>query len=154
MKCGVQAEYTTDKRLKGIDCEFPFQTVNEWYEYQQGFVNTLNPSDYVDEPLYNEQVKVSLVQLYKRKIVLDERANLKLFGDKIKMVINDEEKVMPFENVSAISVLGKNKLNVYYGKEVYQIKGEKRFNALKYVNMFYRHKNVSKGEENDKFLGL
>lgn len=154
LKCGIQAEYTVDKRLKGIDCEFPFQTVNEWYEYQKDFVNTLNPNDYSSEPLYDEQVKISLVQLYKKKIVLDENAGLKLFGDKIIMTVNGEEKVMPFASLSAVSVLGKNKLNVYYGKEVYQIKGEKRFNALKYVNMFYRHKNVSKGEENDKFLGL
>lgn len=154
LKCGIQAQYTEEKRLKGIDCNFPFQTVNEWYEYQQDFINALNPNDYVDEPLYNEQAKISLVQLYKRKILLDENARLKLFGDKIIMVLSGEERVMTFAQTSAISVLGKNKLNVYYGKEVYQIKGEKRFNALKYVNMFYRYKNFNKGDVDGKFLGL
>ena len=154
LKCGIQAEYTTDKRLKGIDCEFPFQTVNEWYEYQNSFINSTNPLDYVKEPIYQEQAKVSLVQLYKKKIVLDEKASIELFGDKIIMNVNSKENVLPFEDLSAISVLGKNKLNVYYGKEVYQIKGEKRFNAIKYVNMYYRYKNINKGDADGKFLGL
>ena len=51
-------------------------------------------------------------------------------------------------------LISKNKLNIYHDKRVYQLKGSKRFNALKYVNIFYRYKNISKGEENGKFLGL
>ena len=45
-------------------------------------------------------------------------------------------------------------LNIYFGDRVFQIKGSKRFNALKYVNFCYRSKNISKGDENGKFLGL
>ena len=66
----------------------------------------------------------------------------------------DDELVFPFGEVSAVTVLGKNKLNVYHGKTVYQIKGDKRFNALKYVNLFYRWKNITGGNENGKFLGI
>ena len=42
----------------------------------------------------------------------------------------------------------------YFGKELYQIKSGKRFNALKYVNLFYRSRNLMRGDENGKFLGL
>ena len=62
--------------------------------------------------------------------------------------------VMPFEDVSTVAVLGKNKLNIYFGKELYQVKSGKRFNALKYVNLFYRSRNLMRGDENGKFLGL
>ena len=59
-----------------------------------------------------------------------------------------------FEDVMAISVLGRNKLNIYHGKRVYQFKGDKRFNALKYVNIYHRYKNISRGDTDGKFLGL
>ena len=38
-------------------------------------------------------------------------------------------------------ILGKNKLNVYFGDKVYQLKGDEHFCALKYVNLYYRYKN-------------
>ena len=41
-----------------------------------------------------------------------------------------------------------------YGLTVYQFKGSKRFNALKYVNIFYKYKNTIKENTNVKFLGL
>jgi hypothetical protein len=62
--------------------------------------------------------------------------------------------IFPFDKVTAVSVLGRNKLNVYHEKKVYQFKGDKRFNALKYVNICYRHKNICKGALNEQFLGL
>jgi hypothetical protein len=38
---------------------------------------------------------------------------------------------------------------------VYQIKPDERFNALRYVNLFYHYNNVKKGESSDgEFLGL
>ena len=48
----------------------------------------------------------------------------------------------------------KNKLNIYVGKRIFQIKGDCRFNALKYVNIFYRYMQIKKGDNNGKFLGL
>ena len=51
-------------------------------------------------------------------------------------------------------MLGKNKLNIYVGKRVFQLKSDKRFNALKYVNIFYRYQQIKKGDKNGEFLGL
>jgi hypothetical protein len=53
-----------------------------------------------------------------------------------------------------VTVLGRNKMNVYHGGKIYQFKGDKRFNALKYVHIFHRWKNLNKGDGNGKFLGL
>ena len=78
-----------------------------------------------------------------------------------KMVMSYEEETMElkFEEINAVTVLGRNKLNVYTGRgkddtKIYQLKGDKRFNALKYVNLFHRYKNQIKGDEHVKFLGL
>ena len=51
-------------------------------------------------------------------------------------------------------VLGKNKINLYAGNEVLQLKGSKRFNALKYVNFFQKYKNMKSGDTHGEFLGL
>ena len=59
-----------------------------------------------------------------------------------------------FSDLEAVSVLGRNKLNLYIDKEVYQVVGDERFNALKYVNFYYRFKNMEKGVMNEQFLGL
>ena len=53
-----------------------------------------------------------------------------------------------------LHLIAKNKLNIYHDGHVYQLKGSKRFNALKFVNIYYRYKNVKRGEQNAKFLGL
>ena len=50
--------------------------------------------------------------------------------------------------------MGRNKLNIYHGGKVYQLKSGKRFNALKYVNIYHRSKNKSRGDKGGKFLGL
>ena len=55
---------------------------------------------------------------------------------------------------AAVSVLGRNKLNIYHGERLYQLKGGKRFNALKYVNIYYRSKNMGRGDKSGEFLGL
>ena len=56
--------------------------------------------------------------------------------------------------LSVVTILGKNKLNVYHGEDVYQIKGSKRMNALKYMNFYHRHKNLTEEVEDHEFLGL
>ena len=60
----------------------------------------------------------------------------------------------PFDEVMAVSVLGRNKLNIYHDDKVYQFKGSKSFNALKYVNIYYRYKNLTRGNAEGKFVGL
>ena len=98
---------------------------------------------------------MSEVVINKKKLPLQKDVKIDLYGD--RMILNpdsEKEMVFPFREVTAISVLGRNKLNIYYNQKVYQLKGDKRFNALKYVNFCYRHKNICKGDKDGKFLGL
>ena len=60
---------------------------------------------------------------------------------------------LDFEKASTVTVLGRNKVNVYHGDKCYQIKGGKRMNGLKFVHFFHRYKNIIEGEGNE-FLGL
>ena len=98
---------------------------------------------------------MSEVIVYKRKNIIKKDAEIKLYGNRIVIDEGLETSIVfPFEEVSAVSVLGRNKLNIYHDKKVYQLKSDKHFNALKYVNIYYHYKNVSKGDPNGEFLGL
>ena len=154
-KCNRKITYGVDKTLKGVGFDFPYRFVNDWYEYQEKFVHALDVMEYTEEAMYTETVKFSEVILYKKKVELRKEAEIKLYGD--KFVIDEgteDEMIFPFADVTAVSILGKNKANIYYNKQVYQFTGCERFNALKYVNMFYRHKNTNRGDGDGKFLGI
>ena len=82
------------------------------------------------------------------------RTSIRL-GDRV--VIAEKDSVLlelPFEKISVATVLGRNKLNIYFDGHIYQLKGDERFNAVKYMNIYHHFKNVNSGEENGKFLGL
>ena len=152
--CGAKIEYQPDKKIKGINCEFPFEFVADWYDYQEKFINNLDVNNYTKAPLYIDTVDVFEVIINKKKVPFKKQVSVSLYGDKITF---DEgtanEMILNFDNVSAAAVLGRNKANIYAGDKVYQLKGSKRFNALKYVNLYHRYKNIAKGE-NLQYLGL
>ena len=129
--------------------------MTQWYDYQQDFVNQLDLLQHTQEPVFRDQAKMSLVVLNKRKQVLRGSADMALYGDRVVIDEGREDQmVIPFGEATAVAVLGHNKLNIYHGANVYQFKGNRGFNALKYVNFYYRYKNLIRGDENGKFLGL
>lgn len=155
LRCHRKINYGADKRLTGVGFDFPFEFVAGWYDYQEDFVRALDLDKHLSEPMYRDSARLSEVILYKRKQPLREEASISLYGDRIVIDETREDALtLPFSELEALSVLGRNKLNIYHGEKLYQLKGGKRFNALKYVNIYYRHKNISKGDENGKFLGL
>ncbi|MBE7077842.1 MAG: hypothetical protein E7377_03960 [Clostridiales bacterium] len=153
-KCGRTVRYLPTKELQGVGKEFPFRFMTEWYDYQSDFINSLDVAAYGENSLFTDTVSISEVILYDKKHPLEDNVALSLTGKGINVKGKETALDFPFEEISAVTVLGKNKLNVYYGGKVYQMKGDQRFNALKYVQIYHRDKNVRKGEEDGKFLGL
>lgn len=149
-KCGRKIRHLPTKELEGVECSFPHRFVADWYHWQEDFLNGMDPLTLTKEPVYQESVRISRVHLYKYKELIKKEASLCLYGD--RLILDGRE--FPFDQVSALVVLGKNKLNIYSGQEILQLKGSKRFNALKYVHFFHRYKNRKAGDNNGKFLGL
>ena len=151
--CGTTVTYGEDKTLSGND--FPYRFVGQWYDAQENYVNQLDLTQMTAAPLFRDEAQLREVIVYKRKELLRKNTGISLYGDRI---VFDEgaahELVVPFADADAVTVLGRNKLNIYYNKHVYQLKGDKRFNALKYVNFCYRYKNLLRGEPYDQFLGI
>ena len=103
--------------------------------------------------MYEDFTEVKEVIPCVKKIPMYDKAQIKLYGNRIEIIAR-EKLVLDFDNASTITVLGRNKLNVYHGGKIYQFKGDKRFCALKYVHIYNRYCNVKKGDENYEFLGL
>lgn len=153
-KCGKMVRYCKDKTLQGVNCAWPFRFTTEWYDYQSDFVNALDLAARADELLYTETAKFSEVKLYDKKYPIADEATVRLYGGKITVETEKETYEFPFDTLSTVSVLGKNKVNIYHEGKLYQLKGNERFNGVKFVQLCYRYKNILKGEENGKFLGL
>ena len=149
-KCGRQIRHLPTKELEGIGCDFPHRFVADWYQQQNDYINALDLSQFTTQPIYTETVALSKVHLYQHKELLKKEATLCLFGDRITI----DGETYPFDTLGAITLLGKNKLNIYTGNDILQIKGSKRFNALKYVHFFHRAENIRNGGQNGEFLGL
>lgn len=145
-KCGLSAKHLPTKELEGV----PFSFVADWYQYQCDFLNRLDVAALTQEPLYQEKADLYQVALYQKKILLEREVSLRLFGN--RLLVGTEE--IPFEKIAAITVQGKNKLVIYWEDKVWQFKGAKRFNAIKYINIVYRYKNITGGNQDGKFLGF
>ena len=154
-KCGLKARYLPTKEFEGVGEEIPFRFVADWYDYQCEFVNKMDYTAYVDAPAYVDKADLWEVILYQRKNLLAKEIGISLFGDRIEITAPDGTKqVYRFDDISVITVLGRNKLNFYTGYRVFQLKGGKSFNALKYMNFYWRYKNTIGESEDGEFLGL
>jgi hypothetical protein len=153
--CGRTVHYGKDKTLTGEGFAFPFRFMTQWYDYQEDYVNQKDTTQFVHKPLFRDEANISQVIVYERKELLWANAKISLYGDRV--VFNEDTEnqlVIPFQDADAITVLGRNKLNIYFDKKIYQLKGSKQFNALKYVHLCYRCKNILRGEMYDQFLGI
>jgi len=152
-KCGKKIEYNSDKSIVGVNCEFPYKNAGEWYSAQNKFVSEYKFIN--NEPVFIDSSSFKRVIPYKHKVLLAHSVAVKLYKDKIVVENKNTKLDITFDKVSGIAVLGKNKLNVNFDGTLYQFKGDKSFNAVKYINFYYKWKN-EQGDINGElqFLGL
>ena len=149
-QCGRKIRYLEDQRLEGVGFDFPFPYVAQWYQYQCDYVNQLDVRQYLLNPIFRDRVQLSLVEPYKCKHLLEKDASVSLYGNRIQV----GQLTLHFEDINVITVLGKNKLNIYHKDGIYQFKADARFNALKYVNIFYRSRQLQDDGKENFFLGI
>lgn len=153
--CGKTVTYDCSTRLHGIGFNLPFSFVGEWYDYQKKYINQLDVTSFSKEPIYKENVSLYEVVICKKKRLIKKHTAISLYGNRMVIEKSGTDSFeFDFDKLLAVTILGKNKLNVYTDTKVYQIKGNERFNALKYVHIYNRYKNISRGDEDGKFLGL
>ena len=151
-KCGTSAKYLPSKEIVSLNGDFEFKYTDEWFDKQYEFMRSLDLTNYISTPLFSDTVNISEVIPCKKKIRLGE-IKIIAYGDRFELDYGDRIEEVPYDTITASGVLGKNKFNYYLGTKVFQIKGDKRFCAIKYVNAYYHAFNVKKGDINAT-LGL
>lgn len=155
--CKKKIHYLPTKELQGEGFDFPFRFVNDWYVYQAEYIRKLDISQYFEKPIFEDEINLFTVTLYKNKFLKACNVKVSAYADRLTLQYGGKTTTLAFSQLNAVTVLGRNKLNLYFTNDatkVYQWKGDKRFNALKYVHLYYRWKNDEKGEMNGEFLGL
>ena len=153
-KCHLKARYLPTTELVGVDAELPYRFLSEWYDAQSTFMNSSDPLALTDSPVFTDKAAMFHVVPNKKKVLIDGNAEISLYGDAIRIKTSSDNFDFVFDNCSAVTILGKNKVNIYHDGNIYQLKGAKSFNGLKYVHMFNRYSNVKKGDPYGSFLGL
>lgn len=152
--CHTQVRYLPTKELEGVGYDFDYRFIADWYDAQSAFMNSVDPEDHIDSPIFIDSASFFEVIPNKKKMVLDKDTKISLYGDRITVESSSGDRVFAFSESSAVTVLGRNKVNIYNDGKIYQLKGAKSFNGLKYVHMFNRYSNIRKGDKNGSFLGL
>ena len=137
--CGLEVRHTDEKTLESELESFPFNTVADWFDYQSDLVSKLTLEDYKDSPVFVDKANLSENIPYEKKVLIKKDAEMELYIDRVVI----DGVVYPFDEVTGVTVLGKNKLNVYHDGHIWQLKGDKRFCALKYVNIYNHYRNLT-----------
>ncbi len=151
-KCGATVEYCADLHLSSENV--PYGTMAEWMQAQNNYLYSQTLDSLTGKLLFTDKnVTVSAVIPYKHKKKLCKNVTLQLYGNFVKVEADGTQTVWMFEDIAGVAVMGRNKLNINVGEDLYQFKGDKHFNALKYMQIWYQYKNLNGGAQNG-FIGI
>lgn len=150
VRCGMEATYNNDLTFTSSNRNFNMRDVSSWYDYQIGVIKEKEYEN--GKVIYQDEVKLTMPRLFKSKKKLGI-GNFKIYPDSFEIVTKKKTFVFEFENIEAVTYLGKKKMNIYYNGETYQVFSKINSNFIKYVHMYYILKNKRENKEND-FIGI
>ena len=146
--CGTLSEYTEDLHLKAVNPNFPFTRLIEYWNFQKRHVKNLEIKK-GEKIFYDKNVKAMLSNpfekrktLYKGDVILD---------DKYLCCGAQKFELKKMETVSVVS--GRNLIFSYEGNN-YTLRGDKRFNPLKYAFIFNKLDTLIKEKSSDLYFNL
>lgn len=152
--CDKEYIYDAYKRFISKDGQPAFGNVYEWYKYQEDALKQMRLLQMKEDTI----ITTDIVSFYyviprKKRIQISKHIQLILHPNCFELVHQDVSKKYDFNDILSAGVFGKNKMNFFTKDMIYQIKSDVHFNALKYVQFFYKYKN-EKENGNNEFLGL
>jgi hypothetical protein len=147
----MEAKYNSDLTLSSDDKLFKIINISEWYDFEIDAAKKLQVKDCF---IYEDDAFLTMPRLYKSRKKLGF-GKLRIYNDCFEFITKNEEVIykFEFENVEAVTYLGKKKMNIYYNGDTYQVFNKKDSCFLKYVHMYYINKNKIENKEDD-FIGI
>ncbi len=148
--CGLTVKFDDNKKLITSNKNFEFHYLHEWYDYQ---IKVLKEKEYLDHKLiYSDEIDMyEPINFKKPKLI--GKGTISLYKDYFEFNLNNSIIKMDFNDIKAITLLGRNKMNIYYHDKVYQIYKHRKTNLIKYMHLFYILNNKKRGI-NDGFIGI
>ena len=128
-ECGLKVEYTEDLHLKSDDPDFKFSRLVDWYNYQIRWVKNFEVND---EVIFKSGEAKLFVSHPGKKRKLIAEGPVELTAKTLKFA----EKTIDISEISIASPINGNNFNFSTATEDYYVKGDDRFNPLKYIFMF------------------
>lgn len=155
VKCGYHLIYNEDLTFTKISGNTDFKNVHDWYQYQVDFVTNLKTEDLKGNIYADDRIKLFNVFRLKKRIKLIKNGRIIATKDEITFTDRKHNISISRNNVREACVVGKHKVNFYVDDYIYQVKGDKHFNGLKYVQIFYHLRNIEKNITGPgEFLGI
>ena len=145
--CDLEVEYHEDLSISSKDPSFKYHRLVEWYDYQKEYIRNMEIND--DLIFYDEDVKLDIVNPFV-KIKHVDRGDMKLYKD--RLIVGGT--TLFITNILSASPMSGRKLCFTYDGNNYQLKGEKRFNALKYALIFHKLDTKMHRENLDNYYNI
>lgn len=152
--CQSEHIYTEYKEFVGANREAFFKNVYLWYQYQRDELNKMKLIEMNESQIItSDQISFYFIIPRKKRVLLAKEATFVLYPNRYEIKTEEKTTVIAFDDIISAGIFGRNKMNFFTKENIYQIKADARFNALKYVQFFYKYKN-EKENKNNGFLGL
>lgn len=145
--CDMEMEYTEDLHLKSNNV--PFTTLLEYYNYQKKYVRDHDFSKQ-EEIFTDEHVSLTLANPYQDKVKMELDSKVTLTN---KELIFDHHK-FEIKDILIASPVSGRKLVFTIGDNNYTIKGDERFNAIKYVFLFNKLDTLMRNKDVDQYFSI
>lgn len=138
--CSLEVNYLKNLKFKANKESFSFKNVLDWYNYQIDYIKN---KDINDELIYQDKINIYEPRLYKSKRKVGT-GYIKMYKDYFMFVLKNDFINLSFNDISAISLVGKMKMNIYTDDITYQLFKDDKTNLIKYMHLYY----IIKGSEN------
>ena len=146
-ECGLKVEYTEDLHLKSDDPDFKFTRLVDWYNYQIRFVKNYKVTDDI---IFNQGEAQLYISHPDKKRELVAKGKVELTAKTIKFA----GKTIDISEIEIASPINGNNFNFSTSTEDYLVKGDDRFNPLKYVLMFNKLDTKMRDSKADIYYNL
>ena len=145
--CGMEMEYTEDLHLKSNDVSFT--KLVEYYNYQKKYVreHDFSKQDIIFE---DSGVSLTLANPYQDKVKMEEESKIQLTNTEL---IFDHNRFLIKDILVASPVSGR-KLVFTIGDNNYTVRGQERFNAIKYVFLFNKLDTLMRNKDIDQYFSI
>ena len=146
--CSHEIEYNEDLTLSSKNSDFSFSRLVDYWNYQKRYIKSLDISN--DKPIFtDENIKLIFANPFvKRKCLYKGNMSISYDGIRYGDVFHE---IGCIENASIIS--GQKLVYTYNGND-YLVRGNKRFNPVKYILLFSKLETKIKIENREKYYNL